>query len=78
MHAVVTEILAHGAAAERRQVLHGRRIGGGCCNDNGIVERPLLLEDLDELRDGRTLLSDRDIDAVELDPSHRGCALRGF
>jgi len=29
VHAVVAEIFAHGAAGERRDVLHRRRIGGG-------------------------------------------------
>src|SRR5262245_42797780 len=67
MHAIVAEILAHSAAAEWRQILHGRRIGGGSCNDDGIVEGALLLEDLDELGDGRTLLSNRNIDAVQFD-----------
>ena len=67
VHAVVAEILAHGAAGERREILHRRRIGGGRGDDDRIFERALLLEHLDELRDRRALLADRDIDAVELD-----------
>src|SRR5262245_4344210 len=67
MHAVVAEEFAHRAAREWRQILHWRRIGGGGCNDDRIVERALLLEHLHELRDGRPLLADRDVDAIEFD-----------
>src|SRR6185437_7975445 len=67
MHAVVAEIFAHGAAAERRQVLHRCWIGSSGGDNNGIVERALLLEHLHELGDGRALLPNGDIDAVELD-----------
>src|SRR3981081_3974217 len=67
MHAVVAEIFPHGAAGERRQVLHRRGVGGGGGDHDGIVERALLLQHLDELGDGRALLADGDIDAVELD-----------
>src|ERR1700733_2363630 len=67
VHAVVAEIFAHGAAGERRQILHRRRIGRGRRDHDRIVERALLFEHLDELRDRRALLPDRDIDAVELD-----------
>src|SRR6185436_559718 len=67
VHAVVAEIFAHGAARERRDVLHRRRIGCGGRDDDRIVERALLLQNLHELRDGGALLTDRDVDAVELD-----------
>ena len=67
VHAVVAEVFAHGAARERREELHRRRIGGGRGDDDRIVERAVLLQHLDELRDGRALLPDRDIDAVKLD-----------
>ena len=66
VHAVVAEILAHGAAGERRQELHRRRIGGGRGDDDGIVQRAALLQRLGELRDGGALLPDGDVDAVEL------------
>src|SRR6478735_3861991 len=49
-HAVVAEELAHGAAGEGREIVHGA----------------VILEHLDELRDGRALLADGDIDAIEL------------
>ena len=67
VHAVVAEIFAHGAAGERRQELHRRRIGRGRRDDDGIFERAVFLQHLDELRHRRALLSDRDIDAIELD-----------
>ena len=67
VHAVVAEIFAHGAAGERRQILHRRRIGRRRGDHDRIVERAVLLQYLDELRHRRTLLSDRDVDAIELD-----------
>src|SRR6185312_16064719 len=67
MHAVVAEIFAHGAAGERRDVLHRRGIGSRSRNHDGVFQGALLLENLHELRDGGALLADRDIDAIELD-----------
>src|SRR5256886_5244872 len=67
VHAVVAEIFAHGAAGERRDVLHRRRIRRGGGDDDGIFQRALLFEHLDELGNGRSLLADRDIDAIQLD-----------
>src|ERR1700677_1409621 len=67
VHGVVAEILAHGAAGERRDVLHRRRIGGGGRDDDRIFQRALLFQHLDELGNRRTLLADRDIDAIKLD-----------
>src|SRR6267378_3259038 len=67
MHAIVAEVFAHGAAGERRDVLHRRRIGRGGCDDDRIFQRALLFQHLDELRHGRALLADRDINAIQLD-----------
>src|SRR5476651_436758 len=67
MHAVVAEIFAHGAAGEGGDVLHRRRIGRGGGDDDGIFQRALLFQHLDELRDGGALLADRDVDAIQLD-----------
>src|SRR6185437_11117425 len=73
VHAIVAEIFAHGAAGEGREELHWRRVGCGCRDDDGIVERALLLEHLHELGDGRTLLPHRHVDTVKLDlPVVRG------
>src|SRR5215475_1554273 len=66
MHAVVAEELAHGAARIGRQELHGRRIGRGGGDDDGVFHRAVVLERLDDLRHRRALLADRDIYAVEL------------
>src|SRR4051794_18330730 len=67
VHAVVAEILAHGAAGERRDVLHRRRIGCGGGDDDRVFERALLFEHLHELGDGRALLADCDVDAIQLE-----------
>src|SRR4030088_3062328 len=67
VHAVVAEIFTHGAAGERRDVLHRRRVGGGGGDDDGIFQRALLFQHLDELRHGGALLADRDVDAIQLD-----------
>src|SRR5882724_5504321 len=67
MHAIVAEVFAHGAAGERRDVLHRRRVGSGGGDDDRIFQRALLFQHLDELRDRRALLADRDVDAIELD-----------
>src|ERR1700761_1696273 len=67
VHAVVAEIFAHGAAGERRDVLHRRRIRRGRGDDDRIFQRALLFEHLDELRHGGALLADRDVDAIQLD-----------
>ena len=66
VHAVVAEVLAHGAARERREELHRRRVRGGGGDDDGVFERALLFQHLHELRDGGALLTDRDVHAVEL------------
>src|SRR6202048_5219404 len=67
VHAVVAEIFAHGAAGERRDVLHRRRIGSGGCDNDRIFQRALLFQHLHELRNRRALLADRDVDAIQLD-----------
>ncbi len=66
VHAVVAEVLAHGAAGERRDVLERSRIGGGRRDHDRVGHRAALFERADELRDGRALLADRHVDAVEL------------
>ena len=66
VHAVVAEPFAHGAAGEGGQELQRRRLGRGGGDDDGVVQRAALLEGLDDLRHGRALLADGDIDAVEL------------
>ena len=67
VHAVVAEVFAHGAARERRQELHRRRVRRGRRDDDRVFERAVFLQHLDELRNRRALLPDRHIDAVQLD-----------
>src|SRR5690606_32835279 len=66
MHAVVTEVLAHGAAGIRRQELQRGRLRRGGGDHDGVFQRARLFQRLHHLRDGRALLADRDIDAVQL------------
>ena len=66
VHAVVAEILAHGAAGEGRQELHRRGVRGGRRDDDGVVQRAALFERLHDLGDGGALLADGDVDAIEL------------
>jgi hypothetical protein len=64
--AVVTEPLTHGAASEGSEVLQGSGLGGGGSNDDGVLHGILLLKGLDELSDGGTLLTDGNVDTVQL------------
>ena len=60
------KIFAHGAAGIGRQELQRRRLGRGRGDDDRVFERAVILQRLDDLRDGRALLADGDIDAIEL------------
>jgi hypothetical protein len=64
--AVVAEPFTHGASRERREVLQWGGLAGSGGDDDGVLHRVVLLEGLDELGDGGTLLTDSDIDTVEL------------
>src|SRR5690554_936189 len=66
MLAIIAEIFTHRAAGERRDILHRRRVGRRSSNDDGILQCATLFEDARKLRYSRTLLTDRDIDAIEL------------
>mmetsp|Transcript_1011 Transcript_1011/g.2676 ORF Transcript_1011/g.2676 Transcript_1011/m.2676 type:complete len:604 (+) Transcript_1011:439-2250(+) len=66
VHAVVAEVLGDGGAGVGREELERRRVGRGRGDDDGVVHRALVLEQLIELRHRRSLLSDGDVDAVEL------------
>src|SRR6185437_16317976 len=46
--------------------LHGGSVRGGRRDDDGIVHGAVVFQHLDELRHGRALLPDGDVDAVEL------------
>ena len=64
--AVVHEVLAHRAARVRRDVLQRRRVRRGGRDDDRVLHRAVLLERLDDLRDRRVLLPDRDVDADDV------------
>ena len=50
-------------AAYGRDVLHGRRLGGRRRDDDRVIHRAGIGEDLHDLRDRRALLPDRAVDA---------------
>ncbi len=66
VHAIVAEEFAHGDAGVGRKILERRGFRCGRGDDDRIVHRAIFFELLDDLRDGRALLADGDIDAVEL------------
>ena len=66
MLAVVSEPFTHGASSEWGNVLKRGGFGSGGGNDDGVLHRIILFERLDELSNGRTLLSHSNVDTVEL------------
>jgi hypothetical protein len=64
--AVVTEPLTDGSASEGSNVLQGSGLGSSGGNDNGVLQGVVLLESLDELSDGGSLLTNGDVDTVQL------------
>src|SRR5258706_9136525 len=66
MLAIITEPLGHSGAREGREVLERSSLGGGGSDDYRVLHGIVLLERLDELGDGGALLTDGDIDTVEL------------
>src|SRR5438105_5435044 len=67
MHAVVAKKFAHRAPGIRGDVLQRRRLRSGSGHDDRVFERAVILQCLNNLRDGRTFLADRDVNAIELD-----------
>ena len=63
---VVSEPFSHGASREGSQELQRSGLGSSSSHDNGVLHGVVLLEGLDELSDCRSLLSDGDIDTIEL------------
>ena len=64
--AVVTEVFTHGGTRERSQVLQGSGVRSGGGDDDRVLHGIVLLQGLNQLRDGRSLLTDGDVDTVEL------------
>ena len=65
----VEEVLAHGAPRERRHPLDRRGLVGRRRDDDRVLHRPHVAEPLNDLRDGRALLPDRDVDADHVSPA---------
>ena len=63
---VVEEVLAHRAAGERRHPLDRRGLLGGRGDDDRVLHRARVAQPLDDLRDRRALLADRDVDADDV------------
>jgi hypothetical protein len=64
--AVVTEPFTHSTASERSNVLQRSGLGGSGSNNDGVLQGVVLLKGLHELSDGGTLLTDGNVDTVEL------------
>jgi len=64
--AVITEPLTDRGTSERSEVLKRSGLRGGSSNDNGVLHGVVLLESLDKLSNGGSLLADGDVDTVEL------------
>ncbi len=62
--ALVHPVGAERRARVRRDVLERRRVRRRSVHDDGVLERPVLAERLDDLRDRGGLLPDRDVDAL--------------
>jgi hypothetical protein len=58
--------LSHGGTSEGSDVLERGGLGGGGGDNDGVLHGVVLLEGLDKLGDGGTLLADGDVDAVKL------------
>src|ERR1700730_15690837 len=62
----VAEVLAHRAAAIRRDELQRGRFRSGRRDHRGVFHRAMAVELVDHLRDGRALLPDRDVKALHV------------
>ena len=66
VHAVISEELTESTSGVRGNELEGSGIGSSSGNDDGVLEGVLVSEGLDNVSNGGSLLSNSDIDAVEL------------
>jgi hypothetical protein len=64
--AVVTEPLTDGGTGERSNVLQGSGLRGSGGDNDGVLHGVVLLEGLDQLGNGGSLLSNGNVDTVEL------------
>ena len=65
VHAVVSEVLANGAAGVGSQELQRSRVRRSSSNDDGVLEGLALAEESHNVGDGGPLLTDGDVDAVK-------------
>jgi hypothetical protein len=65
VHTVVTEVLTNSAARVRGQELEGSGIGGSSSNNDGVLKGLALTEETHDVGDGRSLLTNGDVDAEE-------------
>jgi hypothetical protein len=63
--AIATEPFTHCASRERSRILQGSSFRSSS-NDNRVLHSIIFFECLDELRNSRALLTNGDIDAIEL------------
>merc|ERR1712088_732312 len=65
VHAVVPEVLSHGDTRVGSQVLQGSGVGGGGGHHDGILQSISIVQPLDNLGHGGSLLSHSNVDAVQ-------------
>lgn len=63
--AVVSEELTDSASGVRGQELEGSSLGSGGGNNDGVTEGVVILEDLHDVGNSRSLLANGDVDAVK-------------
>ena len=64
--ALVHEVLAHGAACVRGDILQGRQLGRGGADDRCVRHSTVFLQVLHQRCHSRTLLTDGDVDAQNI------------
>merc|ERR1739847_212795 len=65
VHAVVSEVLSHGHTRVGSQVLQGSGIRGGGRHHDGVLQSISIVQSLDNLGHGGSLLSHSNVDAVQ-------------
>lgn len=65
VHTVISEVLTNGASRVRSEELERSSLGSGGGNDDGVVHGTGVGEDLNDVGNSRSLLTDGDVDAVK-------------
>jgi hypothetical protein len=63
---VISEVFSDSASGIRSQELERSGFGSGSGNDDGVSQGVVVSEGLHDVRDGRSLLTDGNVNAVEL------------